>query len=127
MSQETTYAGMQGDWKRLMKSIEANALELGHLEVSRLKLGGLLAQVEEVNNQQKALTASKQEASRQLRLLMTDGQRLSNALRTMIREHYGIRAEKLVEFGLQPFRGRIRKVKASPTEPTPTDPANPVL
>lgn len=100
MSQETTHAGMQGDWKRLITSIEANAAELGHLEVPRVKLGGLLVQAEEINKQQKALTASKQEASRQLKLLMTEGQRLSNALRTMLREHYGIRAEKLAEFGL---------------------------
>jgi hypothetical protein len=131
MSQETTHAGMQGDWKRLMTAIEANIAELGHLEVSRVKLGGLLAQAEEINKQQKALTASKQEASRQLKLLMTEGQRLSNALRTMVKEHYGIRAEKLAEFGLQPFRGRTRKAKTAPTEPTPptptpTDPTNPV-
>ena len=131
MSKETTHAGMQGDWKRLMTSIEANAAELGHLEVPRLKLGGLLAQAEEINKQQKALTASKQEASRQLKLLMTEGQRLSNALRTMLREHYGIRAEKLAEFGLQPFRGRAPRTKKAPAEPTPptpapTDPTNPV-
>ncbi len=129
MSQETTYAGMQGEWKQLMTSIEANVAELGHLEVPRTKLGGLLTQVEEINKQQKALTASKQEASRQLKLLMTEGQRLANAMRTMLREHYGIRAEKLAEFGLQPFRGRARKAKTAPTEPTPpapTDPTNPV-
>ena len=131
MSQETTNAGMQGDWKRLVMSIEANAAELGHLEVPRVKLGGLLAQAEEINKQHKALTASKLEASRQLKLLMTEGQRLSNALRTMLREHYGIRGEKLAEFGLQPFRGRNRKSKKvpaepTPTEPTPTEPTNPV-
>ncbi len=130
MSQETTYAGMQGDWSQLVRSLEANVAELGHLEVSRIKLRGFLAQAEEINNQQKALTASKQEASRQLKLIMTEGQRLSNALRTMLREHYGIRAEKLAEFGLQPFRGRTRKARTAPTEPTtpaptPTDPANP--
>jgi type II secretory pathway component PulF len=126
MSQETTNAGMQGDWKRLVVAIEANAAELGHLEVPRVKLGGLLAQAEEINKQHKALTASKLEASRQLKLLMTEGQRLSNALRTMLREHYGIRAEKLAEFGLQPFRGRNRKSKKAPAEPTPTEPTNPV-
>lgn len=131
MSQETTYAGMQGEWKQLMTSIEANIAELGHLEVPRVKLGGLLTQAEEINKQQKALTASKQEASRQLKLLMTEGQRLANAMRTMLREHYGIRAEKLAEFGLQPFRGRNRSVKAkkAPSEPIPPAPTatDPVL
>ena len=31
--------------------------------------------------------------------------------RLAIKQHYGIRSEKLAEFGLQPFRGRIRKAK----------------
>lgn len=128
MSQETTHAGMQGDWKRLMTAIGANVAELGHLEAPRVKLGGILAQAEELNKQHKALTASKQEVSRQFRQLMAEGQRLANAMRTMLREHYGIRAEKLAEFGLQPFRGRNRKAKPEPSEPTPTptDPTNPV-
>ncbi len=134
MSHETTYAGKQGDWKRLMTSIEANIAELGHLEAPRVKLGGLLVQAEEINKQQKALTASKQEASRQLKQLMTEGQRLANAMRTMLREHYGIRAEKLAEFGLQPFRGRNRSVKAKKAKkassepiPSPTDSTQSVL
>lgn len=135
MSQETTYAGMQGEWKQLLTSVEANIAELGHLEVPRAKLGGFLAQAEEIQKQQKALTASKQEASRQLGVLMTEGQRLANAMRTMLREHYGIRAEKLTEFGLPPFRGRNRSAKARkarkaktaspepiPPAPTATDP-----
>lgn len=132
MPQETTYAGMQGEWKQLMTTIEANAAELGHLEAPRVKLGGLLTQVEEIQKQQKALTASKQEASRQLGVLMTEGQRLANAMRTMLREHYGIRAEKLAEFGMQPFRGRNRsqkakKAKQAPSEPAPTVPTDSVL
>lgn len=135
MAKEITYAGMQGEWKQLMTTIEANATDLRHLEVPRAKLGGFLAQVEEIQKQQKALTASKQEASRQLGVLMTEGQRLANTMRTMLREHYGIRAEKLTEFGLQPFRGRNRSAKAKkarkarkassepiPPAPTATDP-----
>jgi len=42
---------------------------------------------------------------------MTDSTRLGNALRAMIKEHYGVRSEKLAEFGIQPFRGRPRKAK----------------
>jgi hypothetical protein len=50
---------------------------------------------------------------------VTEGQRLANAMRSMIKAHYGIRTEKLAEFGLQPFRGRSRKTK----KPTPDTPA----
>ena len=51
-----------------------------------------------------------------------EGQRVANAVRSLLKEPYGLRAEKLAEFGLQPFRGRSRKVKpdvpATPEPPT---------
>jgi hypothetical protein len=42
-------------------------------------------------------------------------------LRLAVKQHYGIRAEKLAEFGLQPFRGRPRSVQtAEPQSPSPS-------
>ena len=53
--------------------------------------------------------------------MVVEGNRLGNALRVMLKEHYGVRAQKLAEFGLQPFRGRSRK--ATPGSPeTPGGP-----
>lgn len=112
-TKETTYAGMLGDWQRLLAYLAAHSAELPHLDVSRGKLDGLLNQVEAVTKRQALLNAGKQEASRQLKTLMTDGQRLATLLRSSLKEHYGVRSEKLLEFGLQPFRGR----KTKPTEP----------
>ena len=67
------------------------------------------------------MTASKQAASKEQQTLLTEGQRLANAIRALVKEHYGIRSEKLAEFGLQPFRGRIRAVKSPTLDPgTPT-------
>lgn len=111
MAKETTHAGMLGDLRRIATSLEANAGELSHLEGPRLRMTELLSRAQEIAKQQAALTASRQEATRQLRALLIDGQRMANALRAMIKEHYGIRSEKLAEFGMQPFRGRSRKVK----------------
>jgi len=31
-----------------------------------------------------------------------------------VKQHFGIRADKLVEFKVQPFRGRVRKAKVAP-------------
>jgi hypothetical protein len=118
MAKETTYAGILGDLQRLLAPLEANAAELAHLDGSRTKLATLLAQAQELVKRQAALTAGKQDSSRQLRTLVSETQRLGNALRKMIVEHYGIRSEKLAEFGLQPFRGRIRK-------PAPEEPQEP--
>lgn len=115
---ETTDKGFQGDWQHLQNMVEANAADLPHLEVPRAKLTAQLVRVQEINKQQGMLTASKQEASKQLRIAVVEGNRLANAMRAMIKVQYGIRSEKLAEFGLQPFRGRNRKAKA-PTPETP--------
>ena len=117
-TRETTNAGVLGDLQRLAGKLEANSKDLPHLEAPRAKLVVLMARVLEINTQQGALMASKQEASKELKTLLTEGQRLGNAMRAMVKEHYGIRSEKLAEFGLQPFRGRTRKAKA-PTSETP--------
>ena len=49
-------------------------------------------------------------------LLANDAQRLASGVRVMLKEHYGIRDEKLTAFGLQPFRGRNKKT-TTPGEP----------
>jgi hypothetical protein len=117
---ETTDKGKLGEWQHLITMVTVNAVELPHLEAPRGRLVAQLAQAQEINKQQDALTASKQETSKQFRLVVTEGQRLANAMRAMIKAHYGIRTEKLAEFGLQPFRGRSRKAK-KPTPDTPAD------
>jgi type II secretory pathway component PulF len=127
MAKETTYAGMLGDLQKLVTALSANSGELTHLEGARAKLEKLLAQAQEVAKQQAAFTAGKQESSRQLKTLLTEGVRLANALRVMLKEHYGIRSEKLAEYGLQPFRGKARKAKPEEPElpPPSQQPSNP--
>jgi hypothetical protein len=120
MAKETTYAGKLGDWNRLLGPLEENAAELIFLEGQRTKLTGLLGNAQEINKRQAALTAGRQEASKQLQGIVREGDRLANILRLSVKEHYGIDSEKLAEFGIQPFRGRPRKVKPETPVPTPT-------
>ena len=114
MSQETTYAGMIGEWQKLIATLEANASDLPHAEVPKNQLAAMLARAQWISLEQAALAATKQEKSKQLKDVMIEGQRLANALRVLIRQRYGIRSEKLVEFSLQPFRGRKRKATTEP-------------
>ena len=44
---------------------------------------------------------------------------LATVLRVAIKEHYGPDSEKLVEFGIQPFRGVTRKPRTPPTSEAP--------
>src|SRR3712207_4280701 len=121
MARETTYRGMWGDWQGLLAKLEANKDELPQLEPFRIKLAGILTQAVDINQQQEAMRASKQEASRQLRRLASEGNRLAALARAAVKEHYGIRKEKIAEFGLQPFRGR--KAKSAAGTPPPQPPA----
>jgi hypothetical protein len=123
MTKETTNAGKIGFLQRFQGTLEANAAELPHMEGSRLKLGTLMARVMEIDKQQAALKASRQQAAKELKALLVEALRLATVLRLAIKEHYGIRTEKVAEFGIQPFRGRSRKEK--PAEPTPTPRPNP--
>jgi len=107
----TTQAGMLGDLQILLTALAASGEDLPHLETSRAKLERMLDQAQDAATRQATAAAVKQEATKELQTLMTDSTRLGNALRAMIKEHYGVRSEKLAEFGIQPFRGRPRKAK----------------
>jgi len=125
MPQETTYAGTLGDLERLIAALLANATDLPHLEGARLKLEQLLDPAQQTAQEQGALIASKQEASRRLIRLIGDGQRMATAVRKMLKAHYGLDAEKLAEFGIQPFRGRSRRTGPGIPPPETAKPAEP--
>ena len=103
-----TYAVIQKSLELRSKALAANSVELPQLEVSRGKLDGLLGEVKDLTAQQASLTASKQEVSKRLAELMRNGEILQGFLDAGVKEHYGNRSEKLVEFGLQPFRPQPR-------------------
>ena len=129
---ETTDAGVVGSLQRLESKLAANSADLPHLEAPRAQLRAMLARFEELSKQQSAMRAGKQEASKEIRTIITEGQRLGNGMRRMVQIHYGTRSEKLAEFDLQPFRGRKVKAPAPETPgtpaPTPQSPApHPVI
>ncbi|HVR98644.1 MAG TPA: hypothetical protein VMW27_18655 [Thermoanaerobaculia bacterium] len=114
MSKETTYQGKRGVWQRLSTALLSNSSELGHMEVQRVSLMALYDRVQGLVHEQGELTGRKQELSKQIREAVEEGERLATVLRFAVKQHYGIRAEKLAEFGLQPFRGKSRKQKPLP-------------
>jgi hypothetical protein len=106
MSTEKTYAGVLGYLQRLDHALEANSVDLPRFQGAREMIQEVLIRGHEVAKQQAALIAAKQEMSQQLRTLIVDGQRVATAVRALLKKHYGLRSEKLAEFGVQPFRGR---------------------
>ncbi len=117
MARETRSAGIMGDLQRLSVTMEANKEVLPQLEPYRLKLTGVVTQIFDIAKQQAAFKVGKQESSKQLRKLLTQGNRVADVVRTAVRDHFGPEAEKVAEFGVQPFRGL--KAKAATPAPTP--------
>lgn len=103
-----TYAEIQKKSELQSKALVANSDEVPHLTLPVGKLETLLGQAKDLTAQQASLTASKQEVSKRLAEVMREIRFLSTFLDVGIREHFGNRSEKLVEFGLQPFRSQPR-------------------
>ena len=90
------------------KAVEANREELPHLEEPLVKIDGVLSDVKDLAAQQASLAAAKQDITKRLAERMREGERLTAFVDACVRQRYGNRAEKLVEFGLQPFRPQPR-------------------
>jgi hypothetical protein len=119
MPNETTYSGILGDAQRFHASMETTVSQVPHLEAGRLRLGESLGRAQDLLKQQAAMTASKQELSQEIKTAIADVRLLATMLRKGVRQHFGVKSEKLAEFGLQPFRGRKASTKPTP-EPEPT-------
>jgi hypothetical protein len=125
-TKQRTQAGVLGVLTRLKAALEANSEELAHLEGTRLRFTNLVNEALEAAREQAALAAEKQEISQRLAVFLNEGLRLSTGLGRLLREFYGNHAEKLTEFGLQPFRGRTRRAAPEPPGPDPEAPSPPV-
>lgn len=121
---ESTRSGKLGEWQRLLTSLQVNQTELAHLEPHRAQMETLVGQAEDLFQSQASLVASKQDVTRQLAGLVSDCQRLATVLRFALKQYYGPGSEKLVEFGIQPYRGRK---KLLPPPPPPAESAGPAV
>jgi hypothetical protein len=126
MAKEPQYGVTLNGWERLLASMEANPEDFKALEAYRAKLKSMLDTARGASAQQAAMDAAKQEATRSLRELLVEGRKLATFLRGGVKQRYGDKSEKLVEFGLAPARPKTRtaaepkqKPPATPPPPTP--------
>jgi hypothetical protein len=127
--QKTSFARFLAEGERLVSSLANNSTEAPHLEAPRQKLVVILDDVRTLGVQQDLHTANKQQVSQRLKTRLSEGKKLLTFLRTGIKEHFGNHNDKVVEFGVQPFRRRKRDTSLleanRPAEktPQPTTPA----
>jgi hypothetical protein len=127
MQKPTSLADYLQDWETLLAAVDQNVGEIPQVEVARTKLRGLLEQARTLMPVQAAHTAAKQTISQQLEAVLTNGRKVATVIRFTVKEHYGNRSQKLVEFRIQPFRSRTVPPElpapeiAAPPEPSSTD------
>ncbi|HEY3568649.1 MAG TPA: hypothetical protein VGP73_12010 [Thermoanaerobaculia bacterium] len=124
MAREPKYGATLNGWERLLASMEANPEDFKTLEDHRAKLKSMLDTARQASAQQAAMDAAKQEATRNLQSLLVEGRKLATFLRGGVKQRYGDRSEKLVEFGLAPFRAKA-KAKSDQKPPEQKPPATP--
>ncbi len=108
-----------GGLQRFSAALAGKASEMPQLEASREIFVGKVARVEELAQRQAELVASKQDVTQQFQESIADAQRMATALRAALKVHYGPDSERLVEFGIQPFRGK--KKRKEPEAPPPVE------
>ena len=110
------------EWEQTAVSIAANAPDLPQTDIPRAALEKLTDELRKHVVEQKLFQANKQAVSQRMAEIHREGNRLVTILRAMVKQHYGIRNEKLVELGVKVFRGRVRKAAAAVTPPPTTIP-----
>jgi hypothetical protein len=115
-TEQSTFADFIANGEHLNDTLLANIAEVPHLEAPRVKFAGILGQLRTLAIQHDLYTANKQQVSKQLYDLLPLAKKLATFLRSGLREHYGNRNDKLLEFGVPTFRRRAPK---APTEQPP--------
>jgi hypothetical protein len=113
---KTSLADFVTTSEHLLVTVKANQEDLQHLEPYSVQFGAELEGVKAASVKQATLQAEVQQATRDLEGFVTRAQDLAVRLRTGIRSRYGLRAEKLTEFGMRPLRRRKAAKEKKPTE-----------
>jgi hypothetical protein len=102
-------------WDKLATAIKNKASELPALQPFVEVLKDATVEVREAKQRQVTLRAAAQQASRDLEAAMEKASEAEVRLNRGILSAYGYKSEKLVEFGLRPWRPR--RPKAAPEAP----------
>jgi hypothetical protein len=124
MAREPKYGTTLNGWQRLLTSMEANPQDFQSLEAYRAQLQTKLDAARQAAKEQAAMAAAKQDATKRLNDLLLEGRKLVTFLRGGVKQRYGDKSEKLVEFDLAPVRPKAKPSTdaAKPPAPTPAPP-----
>ena len=94
-------------WENLDTAVTTN--QVPNLEGSLPKLRDKSKRMRELYSQHSALAATRQVITQEMQQLIEEGDQIFRMLREALKDHYGKRNEKLVEFGVEPLRTPVEK------------------
>lgn len=122
-------ADLLQECRTTLAGVDKNAGELAHVQGDRTALGELVVKIDEGVARQNSLLYQYQQATRDVEDAVDQSRELLTRIKNAIRAFYGLRSEKLQEFGLV-VRRFVRKsteskkkpAEAGPTQPQPATP-----
>src|SRR5262245_40094885 len=99
------------DEKKLAAAYVANAADLPGIDPLHQELATLFPELEALGILQDAQTAAVQQTTLEIEERVARGKLLVTRLRNGVRAFYGTRTEKVIEFGIRPFRKPVRPPK----------------
>jgi hypothetical protein len=105
-------------WDKLTATVENNAKDLRAYQEYVGILRTVAAEVREAKQRQLKMRAAAQQASRDLEIALEKARDYEARLHRGVLSAYGVKSEKLIEFGLSPRRPTGRRKKSSPQPET---------
>lgn len=128
MAKVFQYMHRVNGWEQVAAGVTANESQVPELVPGLSRLQAIIVLMRGLYQQYTMLRASKQDLAQQIQEALREGDAIADFLKTGARAHYGNDSEKLVEFGIQPFRGRRRTKSPEPPPPpetaAPSDPSS---
>ncbi len=125
MSEARLYMNKVNGWEKIDTAITTNEPEVEHLVFRLPTLRDKSQRMRSLYAEHAALAASRQAITQEMQKLIEEGDQIFRMLREGLKDHYGKRNEKLVEFGVEPLRTpdekrrRNRKKKSEPPTEIP--------
>lgn len=104
MSNVRLYMNKVNGWEKMDTAMTANDPQVGHLGFKLPTLRNNSQQMRTLYAQHAALAAARQTITQDMQRLIEEGDQIFRMLREALKDHYGKRNEKLVEFGVEPLR-----------------------
>ena len=108
MADPRLYMNKVNVWEKMDTAVTANGSPLEPLGVKLPELRSKSPRLRLLYAEHAALAASRQAITEEMRQVIEEGEQIFRLLREGVRQHYGKRNLKLIEFGVEPLASKPR-------------------